>query len=391
MQEMCISRFFFCNNKRKSVCKGVKKMQGQYRKLVRLVVVVGSVYLGFRFLLPLFFPFLLAYVIAVMLRRPVRFLWQRLRVRPAMGGAVLLVLVLAGVGGGLIYAAKILLQQFASLAGNYEFYVEEWNGYLETACGYFDSLFRMRQGSTFSLLSDGLDGIVLFFQEELIPFLTKHSLKAAVSVTELVAAVVLIFVTVLLFLTDMVGGGDHKNHGAKQRENRPKYSESGTETKEESPLHFLEKEWREVKKELSGAGIAYVKTQVILILLVSITCSIGLFFIKNPYAMLFGVAIGLFDAFPVLGSGLILVPWAVISFIRGKVFAGAVLLTLYGICQFLREYLEPKLLGGKMGIRPVHSLMAVYIGYELFGLLGLFLGPFGLVLIKSLWRVTGEA
>ena len=63
---------------------------------------------------------------------------------------------------------------------------------------------------------------------------------------------------------------------------------------------------------------------------------------------------------------------------------------LYGICQFLREYLEPKLLGGKMGIRPVHSLMAVYIGYELFGVLGLFLGPFGLVLIKSMWRVTEE-
>ena len=106
--------------------------------------------------------------------------------------------------------------------------------------------------------------------------------------------------------------------------------------------------------------------------------------------MLFGVAIGLFDAFPVLGSGLILVPWAVSSFIRGKAFAGAVLLTLFGICQFMREYLEPKLLGGKMGMRPVQSLMAVYVGYELFGVSGLFLGPFGLVLIKSIWKVTGS-
>ena len=103
---------------------------------------------------------------------------------------------------------------------------------------------------------------------------------------------------------------------------------------------------------------------------------------------MFGVAIGVFDAFPVLGSGLILVPWAVISFFQGMVFDGAVLLTLYGICQFLREYLEPKLLGGKLGTSPVNSLMAIYIGYELFGVIGLFLGPFGLVLIKSLWRVT---
>ena len=190
-------------------------------------------------------------------------------------------------------------------------------------------------------------------------------------------AVVLIFVSVLLFLTDMVGGRD------------PVETAKEKEEKEQPILHFLEKEWKEVRRELSGAGIAYVKTQAILIFLVSITCSIGLALLKNPYAMLFGVAIGIFDAFPVLGSGLILVPWAVISFIRGNIFAGAVLLTLYGICQFIREYLEPKLLGGKMGIRPIQSLMAVYVGYELFGVLGLFLGPFGLVMIKSLWRVSG--
>ena len=343
-------------------------MQENYKKLVRLAIIVGIVYLGFRFLLPLFFPFLLAYVIAVVLRKPVRFLWRRLRIRPAIGGAILLTVLLVVAGGGIVYAVKLLLQQFAAFAGNYEIYTEEWNGYLKTACGYFDSVFRIEKGRTFTILSDGLDGIVLFFQEELIPFLTRNSLKAALSVTELVAAVVIIFVAVLLFLSDMTGTGETK--------------------RQPGLLHFIEKEWREVRHELSGAGVAYVKTQVILILLVSITCSLGLFLIKNPYALLFGVAIGIFDAFPVLGSGLILIPWAIISFIRGKAFAGAVLLTLYGICQFLREYLEPKLLGGKMGVSPVHSLMAVYIGYELFGIMGLFLGPFGLVLIKSLWRVT---
>ena len=350
-------------------------MREQYKKLVRLAVIVGIVYLGFRFLLPLFLPFVLAYVIAVVLRKPVCFLWKRFKVKPAIGGAVLLVVFLLAAGGGIAYAVKLLLQQFGAFIGNYDNYTAEWDGYLERACFYFDSLFRLERGRTFTILSDGLDGIVLFFREELIPFLTRNSVKAAVSVTELAASVIIIFVSVLLFLGDMVSTGTKKD----------------TEEEEElqkSMLGFIEKEWRQVKRELSGAGIAYVKTQVILILLVSITCSLGLFLIKNPYAMLFGVAIGIFDAFPVLGSGLILIPWSILSFIRGNAFAGAVLLTLFGVCQFMREYLEPKLLGGKMGIRPVQSLMAVYIGYELFGVLGLFLGPFGLVLIKSLWRVS---
>ena len=359
-------------------------MQEQYKKLVRLTVITGIVYLGFRFLLPLFFPFVLAYIIAVVLKKPVRFLWCRLRIKPAIGGTVLLVIFLFVAGGGIAYAVKLLLQQFAEFVGNYEDYAAEWDSYLEQACFYFDSMFRLEKGRTFSVLSDGLDGIVLFFQEELIPFVTRNSVKAAMSVTELAASIIIIFVAVLLFLSDMVSverRKSRKNVGSDSADKRK-------EEQEPSMLHFIEKEWREVKQELSGAGVAYVKTQVILILLVSITCSLGLFLLKNQYAMLFGVAIGIFDAFPVLGSGLILVPWSIISFIRGRAFAGAVLLTLFGICQFMREYLEPKLLGGKMGIRPVQSLMAVYIGYELIGVLGLFLGPFGLVLIKSMWRVT---
>jgi len=355
-------------------------MQEQYKKLVRLAIIVGIVYLGFRFLLPLFLPFILAYMIAVVLRKPVRFLWNRLRIKPAVGGAFLLIAFVALSGGGIAYGVKLLLRQFVSLVRNYDHYVQEWDGYFETVCRYWDSLFRLERGRTFSVLSDGLDGVVLFFREELIPFLTRNSLKAAVSVTELVAAVVIIFVAVLLFLGDMV-----KTEGRHGKKGRKAESQ---EHRTPSMLQFMEKEWRQVKQELSGAGIAYVKTQAILILLVSAVCSLGLFLIRNPYALLFGVSIGIFDAFPVLGSGLILIPWAVISFIRGNAFAGAMLLTLFGICQFLREYLEPKLLGGKMGILPVQSLMAVYIGYELFGVLGLFLGPFGLVLIKSMWKVS---
>lgn len=347
-------------------------MREQYKKLVKLAVIIGIVYLGFRFLLPLFFPFVLAYFIAAVLRKPVRFLRRRFKIKPAISGALLLIAFFGTVGGGIVYVVKILLGQFAELVGNYDMYAEEWGGYMEGACRYFDSLLRLEKGRTFTVLSDGLDGIVLFFREELIPFLTKNSIKAALSVTELVAAVIIVFVAVLLFLADTIGEQQYKKE----------------EKKETGMLSFMEKEWHQVRHELSGAGIAYVKTQVILILLVSTVCTLGLLLIRNSYAMLFGLAIGLFDAFPVLGSGLILVPWSIVSFIRGKAFAGAVLLTLFGVCQFIREYLEPKLLGGKMGIRPVQSLMAVYIGYELFGVPGLFLGPFGLVLIKSIWKVS---
>ena len=334
--------------------------------MIKLIIIVAIVYLSFRYLLPLFFPFLLAYVIAWFFKRPVQFLRKKIYMKPMITSTILLVFVLFIVGGGFVFIVRLLLKQFADFVMNYDFYETEWNVFFQRVSTYCDTFFRLKQGSTFSILNNGFDSILLFFQKELIPFVTKNSLKAAISVTELIATIIVTFVASLLFLSDMT---------------REKKIE-----KEEDSIFLLE--WREIKKELSGAGIAYIRTQAILVFLISVTCSIGFFLIKNPYALLFGVIIGIFDAFPILGSGMILVPWAVIYFIRGKILSGAVLLTLYGICQFFREYLEPKLLGGKIGIRPIYSLMAVYIGYELFGIFGIFLGPMGVVLIKSLWRVS---
>ena len=172
-------------------------MQEKYKKLMKLSIIVVLVYVCFRFLLPLFFPFLLAYMIAWLLKRPVKFLKNKLNMKPMIGGVLLLVVVLFGVGGGIVYGVRLLLKQFADLVMNYEFYETEWNVFLEGVCGYCDAFFRVQQGSTFSILSDGLDGILIFFQKELIPFITKHSVKAAVSVTELVATVIVTFVASL--------------------------------------------------------------------------------------------------------------------------------------------------------------------------------------------------
>ena len=117
-------------------------MGEQYKKLARLAVIVGIVYLGFRYLLPLFLPFAIAYVIAVVLRKPVGFLWRRLRVKPVIGGTILLVLLLTIAGGSFVYIIKVLLRQFADFAGNYDAYVSEWDGYFGKACKYFDVFLR---------------------------------------------------------------------------------------------------------------------------------------------------------------------------------------------------------------------------------------------------------
>ena len=137
-------------------------------------------------------------------------------------------------------------------------------------------------------------------------------------------------------------------------------------------------------------GTAYLKTQCILMLLVGLVCTVGFLFVKREYALLLGIGVAVFDAFPVLGSGLVLVPWAVVCLLQGEYASMAILIVMYLLCLVIREGLEPKLLGNRIGIPPLYTLMAVYVGVELFGLWGVILGPFGLVIIRAVLDTEKE-
>lgn len=149
-------------------------------------------------------------------------------------------------------------------------------------------------------------------------------------------------------------------------------------------------ELKQVLGRLSAAGVAYLKTQCILMALIATICTIGFLFVKSEYALLLGIGVAILDAFPVLGSGLILVPWALICLVKGSYVQVAVLVVMYLLCVLVREGLEPKLLGNRIGIPPLYTLMAVYVGVELFGILGVILGPFGLVIIRAVSEETRE-
>ncbi len=90
------------------------------------------------------------------------------------------------------------------------------------------------------------------------------------------------------------------------------------------------------------------------------------------------------DILPVLGTGTILIPWAVISFCTGKFGFGVGLLVLYTIIGIIRQIVEPKLVSAQLGLPPYLTLAAMYIGTQLFGFLGLFLLPLLLTLLKVL-------
>lgn len=112
--------------------------------------------------------------------------------------------------------------------------------------------------------------------------------------------------------------------------------------------------------------------------LMGVTCIIlflGLTLLRIPYALLWSLGISLVDAFPVLGTGTVLLPWSLLCLLQGDAARAIGLAGIYVTITLLRSVLEPKFLGRHLGMDPLVTLIAIYVGYKLWGIGGMILAP----------------
>lgn len=329
------------------------------KKLIITIGTIVAVYFGFKYLLPLFVPFIFAYFVAWILRPIVSYLHRRLKVPVAIGGSISLLLLLIMLGTGIFYIGRMFINQLVLFLKNMPVYEAYISNQVEYICVGGDKLLGLTSGTMRGFFDNSMDSLLNMVQNTLLPKMTMQTLKVAIGAFEFFTLIIIVIVSILLFIKDM---------------------ESYKEGFRKSPFYS---QIHKITKKLSSTGTAYLKTQVIIMGIIAVICVAALFIIKNPYAILIGIAVGVFDAFPILGSGLILVPWSIVLLFQKNYFDAAILMSAYLVCQFVREIVEPKLLGNKLGIKPIYSMMAMYIGVQLFGFAGFFLGPFGLIIIRT--------
>ncbi|ANE48441.1 permease [Paenibacillus swuensis] len=137
--------------------------------------------------------------------------------------------------------------------------------------------------------------------------------------------------------------------------------------------------WSDLQKALFG----YLRAQLILISITAAVVIIGLLILKVKYAITIGLLIGLVDLLPYLGTGAVMVPWIAYVYIYGDIRLGVGLSVLYGIILVARQILEPKVLASSVGLDPLATLISMFVGLKLFGVLGLIIGPVTLVILSA--------
>ena len=128
-------------------------------------------------------------------------------------------------------------------------------------------------------------------------------------------------------------------------------------------------------KRIKSALLGWFTAQFKLMGMTFVILFLGLVLLKIRYALLWALGIALVDAFPVLGTGTVLLPWALLCLIQGDSARAVGLLGIYVVVSLIRSALEPKLVGRHLGLDPLVTLLALYAGYKLWGIGGMILAP----------------
>lgn len=147
----------------------------------------------------------------------------------------------------------------------------------------------------------------------------------------------------------------------------------------------VERVRRDVLKSIYGQ----LKSQLIVSLLIMVFLVLLFWVFRVPYGLVAGLGIGLMDALPVLGAGLFLVPWSLLSFIGGNTANGILMAAAYIGTVVIRQVLEPRIVGRNLGLHPLLTMAAMYAGFRLFGVLGLIGGPVLMSILRAVLRQGG--
>ncbi|MBR3691407.1 MAG: sporulation integral membrane protein YtvI [Clostridia bacterium] len=315
-----------------------------------------------RHVLWLFLPFIIGFVLSRLLLRPVSLLKERLHIPARLSAAVLTLVLCGGLGTGLYFAVRGIISGVVSLAQGLMNFVTVFEYRFADLVEKLES-FEILQGVEIgeSLVSTLQKLATTGLSSGLLPGV----LRTAGSVPQILLMLVAIILSTFFFVSE---------DAAVSRFIRALLREK------------LYDRMQQTKKLLFSGLFGWLKAQAILGSVNFAVLTVGFLIIGNTYAPLIALIIAILDILPVLGSGTVLIPWALIALFMGNYRYAIGCAVLYLLCIFVRNLLESRIVGHQIGLHPLVTLMSIYIGYCLFGVIGMFIVPVTALLVVNFNR-----
>lgn len=332
-------------------------------------LIIGGLYLGYKYLFPVLFPFVIAFLLAAIMNRPVSYL-QRKAHLPRVLPSVIFTFLFAGIimgfcilcGAGVVAGIKSIAVKLPTV---FEYAVipmlDSLFVWLEQAAASIDPAVGTVLGNmadtAFSVLGDG---VVQFCGELLKTTGSLITLFPSVLMKTIITIIATVFITL-----------DYEVITALLKQLVP------------SKQKLVLKEVR------SFFGKTIPKCLISYILIFAITfveLCLGFWLLRITNGAILAIFIAILDILPVLGTGTVLIPWAIISLIQGNAWFGIGLLVLYVVITMIRNALEPRLVGQQINLHPILTFAGMLIGLRFFGFLGLFGVPLLMAFLRHLYN-----
>ncbi len=331
-----------------------------------IALFIAAAFLFQKYVLRWVAPFLLAFLLALLIDPLIRFSTEKLKLNRRLASGVIVLLSLTLLSFLLYLAGSRLFTELTS-------FTENFPQLLESLKNSFNSLeqslthFKIEAPPEFTGFLDTIGESLLEILGKIPAALSSQAITVAGPFVTAIPSVI-ISVVVSIVATFLISAELPSVKAFLMRQLPQSIKGKFYETK----AHLIKSAWGLVKAQLTLTAITFCEL------------FIGFMFIGVDYAFLFAILTAIFDALPVLGVGGILIPWSLISLISGDYVKTIGFLVLYGVIFIVRQFLEPRIIGGHIGLPPIVTLISMYIGLKTFGIIGAFLFPIIVITLKYL-------
>ena len=325
-----------------------------------IVIITVSVIAGFKYVFPFVAPFVIAYAVAVMIEKPVNRLAKVFKGRKMIASAVIVILFSAVLCVGIGLAAYFGLAEIKSFIKNYEYNMVTFRQTAARICFNMDGWLGLSDGQCLDFICRCMEKFEKTVDNGGVSQIMTISVPAVIKTITVTGSVIICFISVVYLAVVIDNVRDWKKE------------------------NVFRMEIKAVSDSLYRLIQVYFKIEALILVINSILCIIALLIIKNSYAVVLGILIGIVDMLPVFGTGTVLLPWALFELVNKNVTSAAVLVSAYVMTYFVREIMESKCLGDKTGIPPFVMLMVIFLGIMIYGIMGFILGPVSYCIMKAL-------
>ena len=321
--------------------------------LATTVVIVGGVSL-LRFLMP----FVIGWIIATIANPLVCWLEKNLKILKKWGTAITIILVIGMVVGFLYLICSLLIKEIGGLMGSLPELYKTVESNLQGVIKVLPDSVRNAGVSIMDSMKTSVGEWITDLREPTVSIAG----NVAKSIPHLIIASFVAIISAYFFVAD--------------RETVMNW------TRRVTPKPIYDR-MKMVVSDFKFSVGGYFKAQFKIMGVVGVILFIGLTILKVRYAIVLSIVIAFLDFLPFLGTGCAFVPWCIYTFLTGDYKRFIILLVIYATTQIVRQTIQPKLVGDEVGLKPLPTLLFIYIGYRLGGIIWMIIAvPVGLIVIN---------